>query len=347
MKPLTILTTLTGAAFLIRSRAGGNAEAREEKGAKLWARHRRSFVLPEDAALPGLTAIRARGVAEVMPMLGLDGNPVELVVCRYATGRRIALEVRSGDRHFALKAYAEPPEEEVELYQALAGGSHGVRVPPLLGWNRELGVMAIGWVEGPDVTALIERGEGWRAGELAALWVESAPALPVRFGRAVETGRLLAKAWKWAAVLEAADRGLGTAASAVVKRLSAVPPPDCAPRLVHGSFYDRHVIDVGDGVGLVDWESFGQGPAELDAGVFLSMVWRIGLRDESQRAESARATAAFLDATSGLLDERALAWHRARTLLDFAHKKTRRSAADRLVEAGQFLVEATRLAADT
>jgi hypothetical protein len=317
-----------------------------EKATKLWARHRRSSVLPEDTALPGLAAISARGVAEAMPMLGLDGRPVELTVCRYATGRRIALEVRSGDRHLAVKAYAEPPEQEVELYAALAGGSHGVQVPPLLGWDRELGLMAIGWVDGPDVTALIERGEGWRAGELAAVWVQSAPALPVRFGRAIETGRLLAKAWKWAATLEAADPDLGTAASAVVERLSTAPPPDSLPRLVHGSFYDRHVIDVGEGVGLVDWESFGQGPAELDAGVFLSMVWRIGLRDASQRAESARAMAAFLEDTRGLLDERALAWHRARTLLDFAHKKTRRSADDRLVEARQFLVEAARLATD-
>jgi hypothetical protein len=330
----------------VRSALAGTQPA-NEKGAKLWARHRRSSVLPDDAALPGLAAIRARGVAEAMPMLGLDGRPVELTVCRYATGRRIALEVRSGDRHLAVKAYAEPPEQEVELYRALAGGTHGVQVPPLLGWDRELGLMAIGWVDGPDVTALIERGEGWRAGELAAVWVKSAPAQPVRFGRAIETGRLLAKAWKWAATLEAADHDLGAAASAVVERLSAAPPPDSLPRLVHGSFYDRHVIDVGEGVGLVDWESFGQGPAELDAGVFLSMVWRIGLRDASQQAESARAMAAFLEATRGLLDDRALAWHRARTLLDFAHKKTRRSADDRLVEARQFLVEAARLAADT
>ena len=49
--------------------------------------------LPDDAALPGLAAIRASGLAAAMPALGLDDRPVELTLRGYTPGSRATFEV--------------------------------------------------------------------------------------------------------------------------------------------------------------------------------------------------------------------------------------------------------------
>jgi len=54
--------------------------------------------------------------------------------------------------------------------------------------------------------------------------------------------------------------------------------------------------------------------------------------------------AAFLGGTDGLLDERALAWHRAAMLLRLANKINRRPSNDWLARANTLLAEAARLA---
>ena len=45
-------------------------------------------------------------------------------------------------------------------------------VPPLLFWERELRVMVLGWLEGPTAQQLVESGQGERAGDLAARWLQ-------------------------------------------------------------------------------------------------------------------------------------------------------------------------------
>ena len=127
--------------------------------------------IPEDPALPGLAAIRAVGLARAIPVLGLADDPVELVLRGYTPGERATFEAHVGSRRLAVKAYASDPASEAALYGALhtAGiaGPSGVRVPPLLAWERGLRVLVIGWLEGPTANELVKRGEGKRAGELA------------------------------------------------------------------------------------------------------------------------------------------------------------------------------------
>ncbi|HEY6170237.1 MAG TPA: phosphotransferase, partial [Verrucomicrobiae bacterium] len=120
-------------------------------------------------------------------------------------------------------------------------------------------------------------------------------------------------------------------------------PRNGSTRLVHGSFYPRHVLDLGDASGVIDWEQFGQGPAELDAGEFLAATARIGLAYEPHTAEAARATEAFLAATADLLDEQALTWYRVASLVRLANKRTRRPGDDPALGL-PLLNEATRLA---
>jgi aminoglycoside phosphotransferase (APT) family kinase protein len=96
---------------------------------------------------------------------------------------------------------------------------------------------------------------------------------------------------------------------------------------VHGTLYDRHVLDAGDGPGVIDWQRFGQGPLELDAGVFLATVARHGLRDEATAREAARAEQALHEGSAGVLEPRALAWYRAAALLQLARRRLRRRTA--------------------
>jgi len=75
-------------------------------------------------------------------------------------------------------------------------------------------------------------------------------------------------------------------------------------------------------------------------------VWRLGLRDPAAAPEAARAEQAFLAGTAGLLDERALAWHRAAALLRLAGKiyVVSRRKADWRMRADALLSEAARVA---
>jgi phosphotransferase family enzyme len=278
--------------------------------------------LPVDPALPGLAAIRAQGLAGAIPALDLGERPVELRLCSHAPGSRATFEVRAGDRRFAIKLYADDAGPEAELYGALTraglAGDRGARVPRLLTWERGLGVLALGWLEGPPANQLIKVGQGARAGELAAAWLRAAAALRVPLGPPCGAGRMLYQAGVSVAALAGIDPVLGAAARVVARNLGRGQPREGAPYLVHGTLYARHIIDLGDGPGVIDWQQFGQGPLEIDAGMFLATISRLALRHPPCAGEVARAEDAFLGGTRGLLDERTLEWYRAAGLLHLA-----------------------------
>lgn len=305
--------------------------------------------LPDDPALPGLAAIRAKGLAAAVPALGLD-SAAELELCGYSRGRRATLEVRAGERHLAIKIYAYDPAPEAKLYEALAArglaGSAGVRVPRLLAWVPDLNLLAISWLEGRTAHELLRAGEGGRAGELAARWLQRAASLPVQLGPQEGAGRILHKSGKWVAHLAAAEPALGHAATDLATVLKRTRPAERLARLVHTRLYDRHIIDLDDGPGLIDWERFGQGPLELDAGMFLASLWR-GMFRGPHVGEALRAQEAFLAGISGVVDERVLAWHWAAALLHLAARRckpTGREHADAVERAESMLSEAMRLA---
>ena len=352
--------------------------------------------IPEDPALPGLAAIRAVGLARAIPVLGLADDPVELVLRGYTPGERATFEAHVGSRRLAVKAYASDPASEAALYGALhtAGiaGPSGVRVPPLLAWERGLRVLVIGWLDGPTANELVKRGEGKRAGELAALWVQRAAGLQVTLGPTLGAPEFLGRARRWATDMSRADPVLGGAATVVTGMLAltaprrrqrrraglggvveglwerarawaadlrpadpalrfvaaALPPRptraravESTPSLVHGTLYARHVVDLGDGPGVIDWQRFGQGPQELDAGTFLATIWRIGLKDEGLASEARLAEETFVARTAGLLNGCAVAWYRAAVLLRLACKCVRRRS-DWLAHGHALLREAVR-----
>ncbi len=317
--------------------------------------------LPRDPALPGLVAIRSAGLARAIPALGVEDGPVELILHAYKRGARAALEVRVGGRRLAVKAYARDPAPEAELYETLAAaglapsgpgtglaGDSDVSVPALVAWDRDLRILVVGWLEGVTAKQLLRNGQGKRAGELAACWLRRATSLPVTLGPPFGAERRLQQAGEWVAALGAADPALGTAAAAVAASLARTAPKEGARRLVHGSLHDRNLLALGGGPGVIDWQRFGQGPAELDAGMFLGSIARHRLLRESLVGEATRAEEAFLAGTRGLLDERALAWHRAAALLRAAvrvcKELPRQKRRDWLARARALLGEAARLA---
>lgn len=309
--------------------------------------------LPTDAALPALMAIRSRGLKAAIPSLGVRG-PVELLLRGYSRGKRATLEATWGNTRVAVKVCANDPAPEAQLYQELAARGlapaspetrmSGVRVPPLLAWDRQLRVLVSGWLEGPTLNALIKEGQGERAGELASRWFRRAASLSVILGQSYGPASVLEKAPKWVGMLAAADAELGATASELLRELARTPPPAGSPGLVHGTLYARHFIDTGEGPGLIDWDGFGHGPLEFDAGVFLATVWRIRLsRPDSERTVT-RAEQAFLAGSLGRLDGRALAWYRAGALLSIAHRLEIRSQRNWKARALALLSEASRLA---
>lgn len=310
--------------------------------------------LPNDAALPGLAAIRDRGPMATMPALGMDG-PVEVWLVGYSAGKRATLEARSGHRRVAIKVCATDPMPEVRLYAELgerglarvgpaAAAGEVVRVPPLLAWHPGLRLVATGWLEGCPLNQLVKEGRGERAGELAARWFRRVASLPSSLGSGYGPADFLDRAPGWVDTLVEADPVLGNMAVTVARALMCTPPPVGFPHLVHGTLYARHIIDMGDGPGLIDWDAFGHGPLEFDAGTLLATIWRIQLSNPDAADAVARAERAFYAGTTGLLDARALSWYRAAALLGAAHRLKARSKGNWKARALALLSEAGRSA---
>jgi hypothetical protein len=301
--------------------------------------------LPDDPALPGIALIRDACLAGTIPVPG--GGPVQFLLRGYTRGSRATFEERVGRYRVAVKAYADDPTPEAALYEALAtaglAGDSEARVPPLLAWDCNLRVLVIGWLEGPTAEDLVKGGHGERAGELAARWLQRAALLPVKLGPPFGATKILGRARNWVAAVDALDPTLGTAATRLAAKLEQTQPQEGAPRLVHGTLYARHILDCGAGPGVIDWQRFGQGPLELDAGIFLASIWHLGMRHDPLALEAARAEEAFLAATAGLLDQRAVAWHRAAMLLRFANKQKLRHG-NWVARAQALLDEAARSA---
>lgn len=305
--------------------------------------------LPDDPALPALAALREQGLAAI-PTLGMDGRPARLSLCGYSPGDRATVEARvwgPGGGHFAIKAYTSDPAPEAELYQAFAGAGltagSGLRVPPLLAWDGNLKVLVMGWLEGRPLNEVIKDGQPERAGELASQWFRLAASLPFRLGPPSGAARVLKEAGPFAAMLETGDAALGPTGRALIESLARAQPPEHTPRLVHGTLYVRQFLDRGGdrGPGIIDWQRFGVGPLELDAGTFLATLWRRALLRPRYAAEASRVEATFRAGTAGLLDERALAWHQAAALLRLAGRMLRRRPA---AQAISLLARAAELA---
>lgn len=283
-------------------------------------------VLPDDPDIPALRALAAEGFGPVLTRAGVSDDVETVRLLRHQPGR-CTFEVTCGGRRMALKAYSRARATALDLCEWLEGeglaSGRAPTVPPIIGRSRSLGLLVMAWLEGASGRDLIESGQATRAGEVAAAWLRAESGLEVELGRRYGPDAALQEVARWARKIGRVDSELGAEASAVLAGLRAAPPPHGYEGVRHGDFSPEHVLDLGDGPGVIDWDSFRRGPIELDAARFLAgLSWLSG--ESSGRVEGPSEAAAALRASlDGLLDERALAWYRAAVDVRLAKKLCR------------------------
>jgi hypothetical protein len=281
-------------------------------------------VLPDDPGIPALRALAAEGFGSVLSRAGVSDD-VEKV--RLVGPGRCTFEVTCGERRVALKAYSPARARALDLCEWLKGeglaSGRAPTVPPIVASSRSMGLLVMGWLDGASGHDLIEGGRAPRTGELAAEWLRVESGLSVELGRSYGPDAALQEVARWTRKIGRVDPTLGAESSAVMIGLRAAPPTNRHEGVRQGDFSPEHVLDLGDGPGVIDWDSFRQGALELDAARFLAALsWLAGER--SGRVESTAAAAAALRAgLDGLLDQRALAWYRAVVLVRLAKKLCR------------------------
>jgi hypothetical protein len=302
-------------------------------------------VLPDDPGIPALRVLAAEGFGPVLARAGVSDDVERVRLLRHQPGR-CTFEVTCGGRRVALKAYSPARAAALDLCELLEGeglaSGRAPTVPPIIARSRSLGLLVMAWLEGANGRDLIEGGRATRVGELAAEWLRAESGLKVELGRPYGPAAALQEVSRWARKIGRVDTELGAEASAVVTGLRAAPPPHRHEGVRHGDFSPEHVLDLGDGPGVIDWDSFRRGAIELDAARFLAALsWLSG--ENSGRVDGASEAAAALRAgLDGILDQRALAWYRAAVNVRLAKKlcrETPRPARWR-ARAGSLLAEA-------
>jgi hypothetical protein len=249
-------------------------------------------LLPEDDALRGLAAARGGGVEALLGALGLPGPARPLKLLLHHPGRRCTF--RAGP--YAVKAYADEPEHALlvaaELERnGLASGSPPTAAP-LIAMSSELRVLVTRWLEGPDGRTLLARGRGQRLGLLAAQWLEAMRSRPLALPAGMSGRFLAAKASRWLRHIVGADPSLGDQARACVSSLTETAAVAQVP--THGQFTATHVIDLGGGPGVIDWDNGHAGSPDADVWKFVSSLDDLAADDPSLAAQSAAAASAFL-----------------------------------------------------
>jgi aminoglycoside phosphotransferase (APT) family kinase protein len=280
--------------------------------------------LPEDPGIPALAAMREQGVGSVLRAagVGFDGGTIELA--QHHPGLRCTLIAGTGEGRLVVKAYPNRTQAAAvaELLQGLraAGLASGVAptAPPLVAFDAPLSLLVTRWIEGPSARELVVRGEGSRAGQLAAEWLQAVSKLELDAGRLFGPERAVKDAGKSAAAIADADAALGRQAAAVVAAMEEQSPSGDRVAVSNGSFRPKHVLDLADGPGVIDWDGFRRGQPELDGGMFLAgLAQLVEARPEAAAAADAAARA-FRRRLGGLVQERALAWYEAGALLRLA-----------------------------
>jgi aminoglycoside phosphotransferase (APT) family kinase protein len=303
-----------------------------------------------DSGLPVLEAMRREGVRTVLARAGISAAVTAATVLkRHDEKARCTLLLYAGDERLVLKAWDADPAGFVELFEALerrglASGS-APTVAPLVGYHRELAFVVQRWLGGRSAQELLADGAPTRAGELGAAWLRALWAAGVVVGPPRGADDVLDDVRSRATALGEAEPELGPLASAVVELLERAPPRR-RPRdvLQHGTFRTDQVLDLGDGPGVLDWDSFARGVPEHDVGTFLAWLSYSGTARKRAGAadEAAAAARAFLAGLDGL-DGDALAWYRAAASVKFARHAARRHKPRRIRRAEALLREARSL----
>jgi ATP-binding cassette, subfamily B, bacterial len=300
--------------------------------------------LPRDERIPGLVAIAEEGIEAVLArgFLTEPVSDVRLLKCH--TGSRCTFAATVGGRRVVVKAYRDDRSADIELLRRLerAGLASGraPTVAPYVTHVPELNLVVTGWLTGPRASDLVRTGRGELAGERGAEWLHMIAKAGIDYGERYGAAHALHEAARYGRDIAAADAELGWRALACADALAIRAPDASRIGLVHGSFSISHVIDMGDGPGVIDWDGFAQGPLELDAGRFLARLAEYAGRSAGGSAVVAAET--FRRETGDLLSEDALAWYTALALLKLAKYRARKGLAGWRERVSVLLDEASR-----
>jgi hypothetical protein len=273
--------------------------------------------LPDDPAIPALEAIARDGVEPTLRRAGLHPPYQALAVLRHHPGRRCVLALRAAGHPIVAKAYRRNAAAQALLLTEL--GRHGLAsgrgptAPPLVAYHAELRLLACARLDGPSGRDLIARGA--RVGELGADWLRRQWGLPLRLGGRYGALDFLERVERGAAVVAMASPRLEARVSPLLAQVERRRPPDGEPVLAHGSFSVNHVIDLGHGAGVIDWDGHCEGARELDAGAFLATLALAATYAAALEVPADDAARAFRAGIAGAVDPAVLAWYEAGALI--------------------------------
>jgi aminoglycoside phosphotransferase (APT) family kinase protein len=202
-----------------------------------------------------------------------------------------------------------------QLVKAGLDSAEGPSITVVLGHSKPLGCFVTRWFEGPSGEDLIARGDGDRLAELVKQWVSIAKTVQRGELEVYTAKSLLLDLHRWQDMIGAADSRLGAMAAACVSELSKCPPSGGTYGLVHGSFAFLHLVDLGKGPGVLDWDEPRYGPIELDLGTMRASLVRQSLLRADHAASAAQAAAAIGEIS---INEDAVAWFHQASLIKYA-----------------------------
>ncbi|WP_028061305.1 phosphotransferase [Candidatus Solirubrobacter pratensis] len=309
----------------------------------------RSSEIADDPLLPALAAFRDEGLEAVLARHGVGVADGSARLLAHHPGERCTMLVQAPAGPLVVKAYAADVAPLVTAMDALAAAGladgHAPSVPPLLAYDRDLAFVVMPLFTGRSMRELIRAGEGRRAGDLAAAWLRVAAGARVEVGIPYGPRVLLERLQPWSPHVRSADPALAARTARLLDVLAAAPAAARDPILLHGAFSPRHVVELPDGPGVFDLDGVGHGPAEVDAGMMLAGLSRLGTGPRIQ-AQAAAATAAFRDGIADEVDAEALVWYQAVQLVKLIHylafrRPPRwRERSDVLLEEAEHLVPA-------
>ena len=231
-----------------------------------WARVTR---FPFDAGLPDLAA-------SFTPFTRFTGA-ADATVVRYRPGRRCTARIVIGDRPVFAKAYASNAgarvhRDLVALHRVASKGALRMAIPEPLAWDDRTWTLWQGALTGRPAT---EGLCGDRGGDLARRMGAAAASLTraaVEPSETFDAAAALVRTRRHAGELASRVPHLSDLLDAIVDRLGELHAewPSREPRPIHGSPHPSQWLDAGSEIGLVDFDRFGRGDPELDAGVLLA-----------------------------------------------------------------------------
>jgi hypothetical protein len=253
---------------------------------------------PDDLRLPDLDLVldaapRRRALRRLLPARS-ELWEAEASLLGYRPERRHVSRLRTREGPGAvLKLHARKGFAAAQRgARALRSGSL-LRIAPLLGSSERLRAIALGWLEGRPLRDLV-RGSEPLAAPLAAVGralAELHAQLPDLAPRPRRTAlrALRAEAIRLGFLLPDAAKRVAGLADAIAQRLQALPEPSCC---VHGDFYDKQVVLMADGVGILDLDGVAIGDPGADLGLFfahLALDVEMGRLAEARAAEAGAA----------------------------------------------------------